>query len=72
MVKMGINTSFFSYRVHALPAKLVEPKAESGANIGFTLDIAHAVSTPLNPVEYALSSKAYLEKLIKEIEIQNI
>jgi len=101
------NLNLFSdrvHRVHALPAKLLETKAELGANIGFTLDIAHAVSTPLNPVEYALAlgpeniklahlndnnlkadqhlglgmgridyrstSKVYLEKLIREIEIQ--
>ena len=52
------NLNLFSdriHRVHALPAKLVETKAELGDNIGFTLDIAHAVSTPLNPVEYALA-----------------
>lgn len=52
------NLNLFSdrvHRVHALPAKLLETKAELGDNIGFTLDIAHAVSTPLNPVEYALA-----------------
>lgn len=52
------NLNLFSdrvHRVHALPAQLLETKAELGDNIGFTLDIAHAVSTPLNPVEYALA-----------------